>query len=441
MFSTKDFQKFARTATLNDSLDIELLKDVNPEQYEKLLTKFKASISEKQANAITKDEFNKVLGEKDALLEKHAEQFAKMEAKIKKLESEKPASLNKDQIFSKAAQSLAKEVSENVKAGKKLDIEKTAETVLPTDIANRNLLTGYLGDISRIAVREPFLMDLVNVTTISDNGISGETISYRDEVTSVRDAQMYQGHGDITTTTKVEWETRQLVMKNVKDYISISNNMLDDYAFVESEIRRHITESLLLKVDEQLYKGDAPTLANDFNGLQSYATAFNAAEAGADVSAKTTGSQALDLIRAIAAQIQISGGGGSRFSANYALMNPIDIFAYINALKDANNNYLEQIRYNETGMLLVPHQNGFVRIVSNPLVDSGECMVGDFSKATLYVRKGLELSQSPHDGTNFRDDLVTFKARMRGNLLVRENDRKAFRYVTDMDAAIAAINV
>lgn len=323
---------------------------------------------------------------------------------------------NKDRIESwKASKSGSVELE--LKAGVTIDAAQIGDD----DRASVSTIPG----IGQLPVRRPFMQDLFNV-----QNVNSEYIQYWDQVTVNRDAQNTIRCAPITTTTTIDWGRQSCQIKKVKDYITICEDMLDDYAFVSGEVNNLITSSVELKKDNDLLLGDGT--GNVIKGLAASAATFNAATVGADYSAAVDTPSLYDLIYVVGAQISAAGLENKWF-ANFALVNPKDA-TLMRLSKDADKNYLAP-PFVSNGFDVV---NGIV-IIENPLVPENQMYVGDFRQGTVYRRKNPVIEMSFENRENFEDELVTVKAYERMALVIRNVDANAFIHVADIAAALTAI--
>lgn len=331
-----------------------------------------------------------------------------------------------------------KEQIKKFKAGevKSLTIEIKA-TQTSTDIDGRAnyFMWHENGQIGTLPVRAPFMREL-----FTNKNSTSEYIKYTDQETAVRDAKNVALCGATTHNTKLTWKVYDLKVDKVRDFITICIDMLDDYSFVEGEIRRLLDESLALKIDEDLLTGDgsSPNLI----GIQSIASTFSASNADpeADYTASVQSPNLIDLISIAGAQIR-TFGKNNKWQPNAVLLSPRDL-QLMKMLKDAERNYLK------TPMLrpsLFQDANGRyyidgMTLIENSLVPPNEFYIGDFRRGTVYARPGVTIEFSYENRENFEQELVTVKAYERLNLLVRNVDQNAFMRVTDIAAALAAID-
>jgi hypothetical protein len=212
--------------------------------------------------------------------------------------------------------------------------------------------------------------------------------------------------------------------------------MLNDYSFVDAEIRNLITSSIALKVDSQLLGGTGTP--PELESIDSVSSTFNAALSGADYSGMISQPTIIDLIVVAAAQIEYLGSNNF-WKANTAYLNPRDL-TLIKVYKDLELNYIKS----DTIMRVISNANGNleidgVELISNPNVAANELYIFDSTRATIYKRKNVSVEFSYENRENFETETVTVKAYERLNMLVRTVDANAFMHVDDIDAAIAAL--
>ena len=236
---------------------------------------------------------------------------------IAKLSKELEATTSKENLSFQAAvfKSLTdskEEIDSMLKTGGKtvrLEIKASqgaADINTGTDFAEMEAGVGM------IATRQPFMRSLfVNRNTNS------EYVKYNDQNTIVRDAKNVAACDSSTHTSKITWQVRTMQISKVKDFVDVCIDMMDDYSFVESEIRGLVDTDVRLQVDEQLLLGDG--VYPNLNGVVSVASTFAAGSYATSVQAPTL----IDLIRVTACQIS-DFGQNNKFNANVAILNPAD---------------------------------------------------------------------------------------------------------------------
>lgn len=275
--------------------------------------------------------------------------------------------------------------------------------------------------VGQIPTRQPFLKELFNVQNVSK-----EYIKYNDQETIVRDAKNVAGCAVSTHLSKVTWEVRTLQISKVRDFVDVCVDMIDDYDFVEGEIRTLVETNVKLKVDSQLLLGTG--IDPELNSVSAVASTFAATDYALAIPLATL----IDLVCVGSAQIKAFGQENA-FTANWILMNPVDA-KLMKLTKDVNGNYVIPNFITSTGMEI----DG-VRVLTNPLVPANEAYIGDFSKGTVFQNKNLTIAMSFENNDNFEREIVTVKAYERLNLRVRNNDANAFMHFPDLAAGVTAI--
>lgn len=286
--------------------------------------------------------------------------------------------------------------------------------------------------IGQLPVRNPFMEDLFPVVNTNS-----EFIKYIDQETIVRDAKNVATAAASAHNTKVTWKERNIQISNVRDFVDVPLNMMEDYDFVEGEVRNLINSSVALKVDNDLLKGDG--VHPNLHSVDEAASEFSAANTlGGTIEAWTGKVQEpnfYDLCIAMCSQIIALGQDGS-YMPNVVLINTIDKYKNM-LIKDANNNYIlppfvVRVGGNEYSM-----DNMQVR--SNPNIPANSLYVFDSTKGTIYNRKGVVVELSYENRSNFETETVTIKAYRRLNLLIRNVNKNAFMKCSDVAAALLAI--
>jgi HK97 family phage major capsid protein len=263
--------------------------------------------------------------------------FDKLEGEIAALK-EVSASVGRDRSMTPIKRALV-ENKERIAAlksnGGKFEVEVDLETKAthnPTDIGNRNELGQFETGVSKIPHRKVYMEQLFEQGTAST-----EYIKYVEEATVVRDAKNVAACATSTHNSKVTFDVKDLQMKKVRDFTHVCIDMMDDYAFVETEIRHLVTSGVQLKKDADLLLADG-TGAN-INGVDSYASTFSASASGANYANTVFTPQLIDLLVVAGAQIK-AFGQQNFFMPNVIILNPKDA-TLMGLLKDGQENYIK----------------------------------------------------------------------------------------------------
>ena len=381
----------------------------NAERLEKAATKEEAeAIKEELKNSIS-EEVSKI----EAILKEQGEAMAKFK---KASEENAKGKMTLTQRIVKSLDDNKEKVDQLLK-DKKGEVEfEIKATQSAADITDGSDFAMMMPGIGTIPTRRPFIKDLFRTQTVNT-----EYIKYMDQASVVRDAKNVAGCGVTTHTSKKTWEVFTIQITKVRDLVDVCIDMMDDYSFVEGEIRKLVDTDVRLKVDELLLTGTG--VAPQPNSIESVSATF---AAGAYATSVDTPSLA-DLI-VVTGGLIADAGQNNQFNADTVLLNPADYITLLNLLKDADKNYL-----------MYEQKLAGLRIVTNPLVGADEMYMFDSSKGTILQREGTMVSFGFENGDNFETETVTVKAVERFNFWVRSVDANAFIHVPSIATAITAI--
>lgn len=315
----------------------------------------------------------------------------------------------------------------------KMEIKTGGADQAASDIATHTIGIRVPG-IGQIPTRKPFMTDLFNVVNCSL-----EYIKYIDQETVTRNAQNVASAAASTHTSKLTWKERQIRIVNIRDLVDVPIDMLQDYDFVEGELRTMLNVNVALKKDNGLLTGTG--VYPELHSVDEVASEFDATNTlGGTITAWSGTVQTAnfyDLIIAMSSQIISLGQDGS-FIPNVVLVNTVDRYRTM-LIKDKNDNYLMPpfvVRVNNKDFTI----DGMI-VRSNPNVPANTCYVFDSSKGTIYQRKGAIAEMSFENATNFEVEVVTMKVYERLNLLIRNVNANAFMVCSDIQTALAALTI
>ena len=147
----------------------------------------------------------------------------------------------------KENESNLQDVLKNGSGTVKLEIKASQSAA---DIASGTDFATMESGVGQIATRQALMKSLFPVQAIST-----EYLKYNDQETIVRDAKNVAGCASSTHNSKITWQVRTLQISKVRDFVDICVDMIDDYDFVEGEIRNLVSTDVALKVDQQLLLG------------------------------------------------------------------------------------------------------------------------------------------------------------------------------------------
>lgn len=301
----------------------------------------------------------------------------------------------------------------------------TKATEVATDIGGRDYLGTIDTNIGIKPVRDTSIMDL-----FPRRAVSGEYFHYWEEDVVTRDAKFVVACATSVHSTKKTWAKRTVELAKIRDIVDICIDMLDDYSFVESSMRKLIDESIKLLADRELLLG-VGVATTDLLSLTTVSSEFNAANPIADFSLSFQDANLEQLVDAMGAQIS-EFGEQNAWMANTVVMNFSDFVKYRN-LKDANGNKLVHTLSDAQPTI------AGMKVVTSPIVVANTCFVFDSSKGEILDRQAITVQTSYENKDNIEHELVTLVGVERLQFNVRLIERDAFMKCSDIAAAIIAI--
>lgn len=387
---------------------------------EEVIEKINKSITEKMQDTASKEEMNgikddiKTLKESiesstDATEIKSA--IADLEAKFAGLTEKAAESAPKLSL----REAITKAYADNVDAIKSirekggvmnLDVKAVGDMTITGNYSGGTVgLSELESGVARIVRRKPFMRELVNSA-----GITSKYAVWIEQATPEGGAGMV-GEGVAKPQADFDLVEASCEVKKVAAWIKVSKEMVDDLAFMRGEINNELIEIVELELDSQILGGSGA--GDDLNGLLNYAQPFTPA---AQFVASIPFANNLDVLRVAMAQI-----AGENFSANYIIMNPVDLAA-MELTKTSTGEY--------TLPMFVPMADGITRVQSVPVVAntgvaSGDYLVGDFTKSNLRMREDLNI-QVGYINDDFTRNMMTVLCEARACHFVKANNVNAF---------------
>lgn len=361
------------------------------------------------------DKANETMG----VMQKQLDDIA-TEQKNAKLEKVNPEVVSFSKDLKKQLDAEAKAIAGSAQDHK--EVKFMVKSFLET--ANASVTTGSLlpwpqldPELVKGPDRQPFLLEIVA------RGISNSlTLYYTERKTRTDNSEWVDEGVSPSSQTVLGYTTQSVSMQNLSSFLKISNNALDDIAWLMSEVQTELVTLHILKLDAALLTG---TVGGDegFDGVQTAATAF--AAGGDKVPAGATANR-YDALSFAVTQVQIA-----QFIPNWIVVHPADLRDMKLERDDQGAYMLPQYQDN------VPRVNG-VPIISNTGQTQGTFLVGDFTKAKYWSRKDMELRVWEQNAEDAEDQLKTITLYSRGVLVIPTAKKLAF--VTDtFTAAITEI--
>lgn len=202
-------------------------------------------------------------------------------------------------------------------------------------------------------------------------------------------------------------------IKKTTAFIKVSDEMIDDISWMNSEINNELLRELLKSVESQAYSGN--NTGQNLNGVRTVATAFAAGTFANAVDNADT----LNVLDVALNQIKIAEHDLSRPAI---LMHPSDVTAMkMVKVSGTDRRYVDRLYIAGSNLML----DGTVPIIETTLVTAGDYLVGDFNLALLVQKDGVRIEVG-YDADDFTKNLRTIRAEWRGLVIVKNNDRTAF---------------
>ena len=243
-------------------------------------------------------------------------------------------------------------------------------------------------------------------------------VRYTEELTR-SDAAATKAEGSQYAQSGATWIAKKLDFYDVGHYVKATRENLEDAQFARETMNDLLYNGLLRALEYKLLLG---TGSSDIKGLSVYAKTF----------AKPTGLNAVanatidNVLRA--AKLQVAQGYSATdtnkmgYPANVGLIGPATM-ANRELEKDSVGRPF--ISYgspaNVAGMSILESWD------LTETADSQTYLVGDFSKATLFLKRNL-IIETGLDGNDFTYGMMTMRASVRGGLLVKNLETYAFVY-------------
>ena len=368
------------------------------------LKDFQDEISKKFDGVVTNEQFAEL---KNAA-EKQGEILAEMQRKGQ----------NTEKTFAEQYKENVAKLSESIQAGKSYKFGTTRKAVTAASITN-NTNAYRIEGVGQLQRGIPFVADLLPRVVLGSN--TGGTVRWIEQSAITNNAGAV-AEGSNSNESVATWEEKSLAGKRIKDHIKVSIDQIKDEAFMVGEISQLVNNNMRLAEDNALINGTG--LNNDIKGLLAYATEFSTT--GISIKAANF----VDLVGKCKTQIAVNTKGGA-MPTNF-IANPTDV---------------DVVRYlkNEFDMPIYPQWQlggavsfGGMTLAENALMTANKLIVGDMSKATLYIFDELVVEFVQVDDDALKG-LVTVNAYIRENLVVKSVYADAIVKVSDVAETLTAI--
>ena len=265
--------------------------------------------------------------------------------------------------------------------------------------------------------RQVLMIDAVQRGVVNSSRVTWVERSARTEGTASVAENAQYAQSDMTYIQK------SAEVEKIGTFIKVTNEALEDWDEMLTQIKNELFPSVERALESQLYQGTGTTPQLD--GIITTASAY----ASTSLTAKILKANTFDAIRAAANQI-----AEYNFVPTHAFVTPAE-FAEMEMSKDVNGQYVLPPFAAANGLNVAG-----IKIIPSNLVGTGKVLVGDFSKVTLYIRRGIEVKIWDQDSTDPEYDLKTITASVRAAVKFPSPNIYAFVYddISDILADITA---
>lgn len=404
----------------------------NNEMTPELMVKsFEAKIAEKTKGLATTEIVDGLKSEFEAMKNEIAEKNDNSEMQTKFVELESAIAGLKENaknapVAKKSLLDLVTEKGESIKnmiRSKSGIVELALKAIqTPADITLGSDYAQFLEGTVEKPVRATRIIDLFRRTSVST-----EYVKYREEDVVTRDAKVVVACATSTHNTKKTWITRTVQIAKIRDFVDVCIDMMDDYSFVESEIKQLVSQSIKLTEDFEILLGAGSILSID-----TISSEFDPANVLAPYTGAFTSATLAELTGAMKAQIFTFGAQNS-WDADTILMNYNDWIKFMHT-KNSDGDYLLP-NFVMSGESVL---NG-MRVVTSPIVAPNTLYVMDSSKGQILDRMASTIEMAYENNDNFEHEVVTIKAVERLQFHVSTIERDAFMKCSDIATALGLI--
>lgn len=328
--------------------------------------------------------------------------------------------------LSKAIEGFIKDNLKQIKAvisGDQKKIDISVKVVVQTTAISGSTASIRIPGIGQDPVRRIFISSLFPQSTVGTD--SGGLITYWDQNTLNRNANNVAENTAIPES-EIDWIEKSCKIEKIGDSIPVTEEAMEDFSFIESEVRNFLLVNVDLKLDQQLLFGTgvSPQLKSINLAAQTYVVgAFSLVIQDPTI---------FDVMKTAKTQIENSGQN-NMFNPNIVLMNPTDE-TLMKLSKDADGNYLLPMFMTTDGAIV----DG-MRVITTPLVVQNTMFVMDTTWGSVWNHRDLTLTMATQHADDFLNDRIRLKATLRKAFVIRDIHANAFLKVDSITAAITAL--
>lgn len=402
----------------------DLFEKIGKENGAKIEGSVKDAVSEATKGLLTSEKLTETLeknGIKADTIETLTKAVEKQGIELQKFISGKGGSENKS-----IAQML-EEKKDELKALASGDKNRTIKMTVKAPVLRASVTNTTqamrLDDIGQVAYRGLTLSSLFRQRPVAPN--SNGVIRYTDQSAPTRAAAAV-AENNVFPESTFPWQEYTLNLQKIGDQVPVSVEAFNDVDYIAGEIQALLEINVRLKEDQDLWNANG--VAPNIRGIFDYAQTYSAPDLALD------DPNLYDLI--VKVQESINSGRESKFRANTAIVSYAD-FNSLLIKKAVDGHYVRP----EWAQLLpdgTANVNG-IKVIPHALPTANTMLVGDFNWGEQFNMGDVEVEMG-FIANQFINDMMTIKARKRTALLVRNVNLNAFAKVTDIAAAISALD-
>jgi hypothetical protein len=256
---------------------------------------------------------------------------------------------------------------------------------------------------------------------------SNGVIYYMDQLAKTRNAAPV-AEGTTKPEAAITFIDKIAKLEVIANHIPVTKQAYRHLGFMAGEVDTLLRENLALTRDTQLYRGNGTS--PNLKGVVTSASALVLANLPSYQ--KLIEANLYDLIANLV--VYISNNKKSKYRANVVTMNPADVLKYKLA-KAVDGHYILPPFVSADAMRI-----DNVQVVESSEVDVNTLVIGDFTKGRIYRSESVNITMGLISN-QFIENKWTILAEEEMMLLIRDVDADAYVKVTDIDAAINALNI
>jgi HK97 family phage major capsid protein len=322
------------------------------------------------------------------------------------------------------------EVRNEIKARKQVTFElKVSQIDLATELNNgtTNLSAAVVIPFREAGVvkapdRPLSLLDIVGRANINSNRVAWvERTGRTDGISTNALAAIVEGA--IYKQSDFTWEQKFAPVEKIGQYVKCTNETLEDWDQLRAQITGELVPMVERALELQVYNGTGTS--PQMQGIADVCASYDSG--GLQPITGVVTPNLIDVITACVAQIRSKHFNGPLT----ALVNPFD-YALATMPKNVDGIYLMPPNFSGDRMTV-----SGCRIVASTLVTQGDILVGDFTRDTLFMHRGITVQFFNQEASDAIYDLTTITASCRAVNRLALPDYDAFVYDTISDIVTA----